>query len=418
VPIAAVTGQGWGLAVAVGIGILLGAERERHKGRGPSRGSAGVRTFALASLLGALAAQLGTGALVVAVAFVGTAALLGYRRGEDRDQDPGLTTEFALVVTVLLGALAAENAELAAGVGVAVTLLLAERGRLHRLVRDTLSDQELHDGLLVAAAALIVLPLVPDEGLGPHDALNPFTVWRLVVIVMAISGLGYVALRVLGPKKGLPVAGLIGGFVSSTATVAAMAGRARATPAARRPAVAGAVLSTVASLIVTAMVVAAVSVPVLRAIAPALVPAGVAAIAFGGVSLARVARAHDEAPLELGRAFDLKLPLILALVVSATLVLADVLNEQFGSSGLALATALTGFADAHAAAITAATLVAAGRLDVADAVVPILVALTTNSVTKAVLAAGIGGWAYARRVVLGLVLVLAAAWAGAALTLA
>jgi uncharacterized membrane protein (DUF4010 family) len=414
VPLAAVTGQGWGLAVAVGIGILLGAERERHKGRGPGRGSAGVRTFALAALLGALAAQLGSGALVAAIAFVGAAALLGYRR----DADPGITTEMALVVAVLLGALAVENAELAAGVGVAVTLLLAERGRLHRLVRDTLSEQELHDGLLFAAAALIVLPLVPDRGFGPHDALNPFTVWRLVVIVMAIGGLGYVALRILGPRRGLPAAGLIGGFVSSTATVAAMGARARDGPAVRRPAVAGAVLSTVASLIVTALVVAAVSVPALRAATPALVPAGLAAIAFGGLALARAARAPADAPLELGRAFDLKLPLILALVVTVTLLLAEVLNEEFGSSGLALATALTGFADAHAAAISAATLVAAGRLEADAAVVPILVALTTNSVTKAALAAGIGGWAYARRVIVGLALVLAAAWAGAALAFA
>jgi uncharacterized membrane protein (DUF4010 family) len=197
-----------------------------------------------------------------------------------------------------------------------------------------------------------------------------------------------------------------------------MASRARRTAAIRRPAVAGAVLSTVASLIVTALVVAAVSVPALHAITPALVPAGIAAIAFGGVTLARVAGGPAEGPLELGRAFDLKLPLILAVIVSVTLLTAEVLNARFGSSGLAIATALTGFADAHAAAISAATLVAAGRLDADAAVVPILVALTTNSVTKAALAAGIGGRAYARRVIAGLVLVLAAAWAGAALVLA
>jgi uncharacterized membrane protein (DUF4010 family) len=411
---AAATGQGWGLAVAVGIGILLGAERERHKGRGPGRGSAGVRTFALASLLGALAAQLGTGALVAGIAFVGAAALLGYHGGED----PGLTTEMALVVAVLLGALAVENAELAAGIGVGVTLLLAERGRLHRLVRDTLSEQELHDGLLFAAAALIVLPLVPDRGFGPHDAVNPFTVWRLVVIVMAINGLGYVALRILGPKRGLPVAGLIGGFVSSTATVAAMGARARSAASVRRPAVAAAVLSTVASLIVTALVVAAVSVPALREITPVLVPAGIAAIGFGGVMLTRVTRGPAEGPLELGRAFDLKLPLLLAVIVSAVLVVSEALHDWLGNSGLVLATALAGFADAHSAAISAASLVAAGRLDAEGAVIPIVVALTTNSLTKAALAAGIGGWAYARRVILGLAVVLAAAWAGAALAFA
>lgn len=321
-PLGAVTGEGWGLVVAAGIGILLGAERERHKGRGPDRGAAGVRTFALAALLGALAARLGSGALVAAVAFVGVAALLGYRR---RGEDPGLTTEMALVVSVLLGALAVEDAQLAAGVGVGVALLLAGRGRLHRLVRDTLSEQELHDGLMFAAAALIVLPLVPDRGFGPHEALNPFTVWRLVVIVMAINGLGYVALRVLGPKRGLPPTGFIGGFVSSAATVGAMGARAKAAPAVLTPAVAAAVLSTVATPITTGPVVAAVSV---------------------------------------------------------------------------------------------ASLVTSGRLEAEAAIVPVLVGLTTNTVTKAVLGAALGGRRYAWRVGVGLVLVIAAASVGGALAVA
>ena len=98
--------------------------------------------------------------------------------------------------------MAQDRPGLAAGATVGVTIVLASRGRLHRLVRDTLTEQELHDGLIFAAAALIVLPLVPDRGVGPEGALNPFTAWRLVVIVMAINGLGYVALRLLGPGRG------------------------------------------------------------------------------------------------------------------------------------------------------------------------------------------------------------------------
>jgi uncharacterized membrane protein (DUF4010 family) len=197
-----------------------------------------------------------------------------------------------------------------------------------------------------------------------------------------------------------------------------MGARARSAASVRRPAVAAAVLSTVASLIVTALVVAAVSVPALREITPVLVPAGIAAIGFGGVMLTRVTRGPAEGPLELGRAFDLKLPLLLAVIVSAVLVVSEALHDWLGNSGLVLATALAGFADAHSAAISAASLVAAGRLDAEGAVIPIVVALTTNSLTKAALAAGIGGWAYARRVILGLAVVLAAAWAGAALAFA
>ena len=406
-----VTGPTWSLVVALGIGVLIGAERERRKGSGPNRGAAGVRTFALASLLGALAARAGGGALVVALAFVGAAALLAYRPGDD----PGLTTEVALVVCVLLGALAVEDAELAAGVGVGVTILLVGRSRLHRLVRDTLSEQELHDALLFAAAALIVLPLVPDRGSGPGDALNPFVVWRLVVIVMAINGLGYVALRVLGAQRGLPPAGFIGGFVSSTATVGAMGSRARVAPGLLRPAVAAAVLSTVATLVLTAVVLAAVSVPTLMALAPALAPAGVAALAYAGVMLVHAARTPVEGPLELGRAFDLKAPLILGLTVSAVLVAAEALRGALGPSGVVLAAGLAGFADVQSAAVSAASLVASGRMGAEQAVVPIVAAVTTNTVTKVGLAVVLGGQRYAWRVCAGLLLVLAAAWAGAAL---
>jgi uncharacterized membrane protein (DUF4010 family) len=400
---------GWALAVAFGAGLLVGAERERHKGRGAGREAAGVRTFALVGLLGGVAERLGSGVLVVACAFVAAGALLGYRR---EAEDPGLTTETALIVTLLLGALAQDRPGLAAGLAVGVTIVLASRSRLHRLVRDTLTEQELHDGLIFAAAALIVLPLVPDRGVGPEGALNPFTVWRLVVIVMAINGLGYVALRLLGPGRGLLLAGFIGGFVSSAATVGTMGARARHEPRLRRAAVAAAVASTVATIVLTVLVLAATSPPTLAGVAVPLALAGAAALAYALVTAVRATRTPPAGDLELGRAFDLKTPLVLALTVSGVLVGADLLQRELGDSGVVLAVGLAGFADAQSAAISAASLVAAGRLEADAATVPILVALTTNTVTKLVLAATLGRRRFAVAVGAGLVVVLAALWAG------
>jgi hypothetical protein len=167
--------------VAAGIGLLIGIERERRKGIGEARGAAGLRTFVLVALLGALTARAGEPEVIAAgVLVVGAAALASYRRVED----PGLTTEFALIVTFLLGVLA-------------------------------LTEQELRDALLIAAAALILLPIVPDRPLGPGDALNPYTVWRRVVVIMVIGALARVAVRALGPRRGIPLAGFAGGFVSA-----------------------------------------------------------------------------------------------------------------------------------------------------------------------------------------------------------
>jgi uncharacterized membrane protein (DUF4010 family) len=293
------------LAVALGIGLVIGLERERRKGSGPSRGPAGVRTFALTSLAGALSLGAGGESVLVAAAlFLALLTGLAYRRSVDAD--PGLTTEMALLTTLLLGALAIREPAVASGAGVVVAILLASRRRLHRFIRGALTEQEVHDVLLFAAAALVVLPLAPDRPVGPYGSLNPRTLWRLVVLLLGIQGAGHVAVRALGARVGLPLAGLASGFVSSAAALA----------------------------------------------------------------------------------------------------------DALGDAGILLAATIAGFVDAHAAAISVASLVSAGRLQPADAVLPIVGGLATNTLTKVVLAITSGGSRFAWRVVPGLIAVIAAAGAG------
>ncbi|MEO8539524.1 MAG: DUF4010 domain-containing protein [bacterium] len=407
--------DGWRLAVALGIGLLLGLERERRKRIGPGTGFAGIRTFALVALLGGIAMVIGdTAVLAVALAFVAAVTVVAYALGDRTD--PGLTTEVALLVAFLLGALAQRDPQLAAGFGMAVAILLAARERLQHLAAEALTEQEIHDGLLLGAAALVVLPLVPDEPLGPYDAFNPFTIWRLVVLVMAIGAAGYIALRVFGPRLGLPLAGLASGFVSSAATIGAMGSRARRDPAILRPAVAAAALSTLATVVQMVVVVGATNAAALRQIGPSMAAAGVVAAGYGVVFGLRAWRAEGEISLAPGRAFEPKTAVIFAATVGGILFLSAILNEWLGSAGLTLSTSAAGFADTHSAAISVASLVAAGRLDASDSVIPILAGFTTNTMTKAVLAWTSGGRRYAFDIWPGLVLVLVAAWGGWAIT--
>jgi uncharacterized membrane protein (DUF4010 family) len=217
-------------AVAIGIGLLIGAERERRKGEGPTRSPAGVRTFTITALAGAISITLG-GELLLTITASGVILLacIAYWRGQD--DDPGLTTEIALILTMLIGGLSMRQPPLAAGLAVAVTALLAARSQLHRFVRLVLTEEEVIDGLTFAGATLIVLPLLPDSPIGPYDALNLRTIWIIVTLVMAVSGAGYVATRIFGVRYGLPIAGLASGFISSTATIGAMGARAAKTPA-------------------------------------------------------------------------------------------------------------------------------------------------------------------------------------------
>lgn len=400
------------LAVALGIGLLIGAERERRKGEGALRSSAGIRTFAAAALSGSIAFMVGGGpVLAVTVAAVAGLAALGYWRS--RGNDPGLTTEVALVLTVLLGALCVRQPTLAAGVGVIVAVLLAARTPLHHFVRSVLTEAEVKDALIFASATLVVLPLLPNQSFGPYGALNPHAIWIVAVLVLAISAAGHVAVRLLGMRFGLPIAGLASGFVSSIATIGAMGARARTTPSLLAGAVAGAVLSTLATILQMAVVVAATSLPVLRALGAPLVCAGVAAGVYGLIFSFAALRQKPEDGSEAGQAFSLATALGFALTLAAVLVASGALRERFGQAGTLVAAGVAGLADTHSAAISIASLVAAGKLTPGDAVAPILVGLSTNTLSKMIFAGTSGGRSFALRVIPGLVLVALAAWAGA-----
>ncbi len=402
----------WHLFVALGIGLLIGLERERRKGQGPGREAAGMRTFALVALLGGLAAEIG-GVVVLAVcgAFIALAGVVSY--ATRRNEDPGLTTQVALMTTFLIGALTWTNPALAVALGVIVTVLLAARGPLHRFVRDSLSPRELHDGLVFAAAALVVLPLVPDRVVGPYGVLNPFVIWRLVVIVMGVSAGGYMAMRLLGSRLGLTVAGFAGGFISSTITVAAMGARTRQAPTVLRTAVAGATLAGLASLIELAVVVGATYPAALRHLGLPLALAGAAALIYAAAFALRALRVDRPVHLEEGRAFDLRVAVLFAVSVTAILFIAAALRAHLGNAGLVAGVGLAGLVDIQAGAVSVASLVAAGKLAPTDAVAPVLAAVSASAVTKTALALMSGRLPYAGRLVPGLALVVAASWLGA-----
>ena len=403
------------LLVALGAGLLIGAERERRKQERPGGSAAGIRTFAVTALVGAASVAIGGGPLLcVAVAMVAGLAALSYWRTSP-DKDPGLTTEIALILTALLGGLAMSRPGETAAVSVAVALLLAARERVHHFVGAVLSEDDVRGALVLGAAAIVVMPLLPDQAMGPFSALNPRKVWRLVVLVLAIGSAGHIAVRALGPRFGLPVAGLASGFISSSATIGAMGARVAKTPAVLMPATAGAVLSTVATVIQMAAVVGATSAPTLPAMAPSLIAAGAAAGLYGAVFTVRALRHAPDAAAESGEAFSLSAALVFAATLSAVLLASAALREWFGEAGAVAAAGLAGLVDTHAAAISIAAMVAAGKMTPHEAVVPILVGLSSNTVTKVVLASTTGGRIFAVRVVPGLLLVAIAAWAGFAL---
>lgn len=398
-----------GLIAALGSGLLLGIERERHKGRGSQRQPLGLRSFLLATLAGAVAARLGDAALAVTLLAAAAFALAGYLRV--RDDDPGLTTELALLLAVLLGALAMHAPAAAAALAVLTTLALVAKTRLHRFARRVLSAGELHAGLLLATAVLVVLPLLPDRPLTLLAGLNLRTLWMLALLVMAIQSLGYVALRLLGPARGLALSGFVGGFVSSTATIGAMGQRVRQQPALFAACLGGALLSNIATVLQLALLVGALAPALLLDLTVPLLAAGVAALFAAAIALRRgSARVQRTAMPLRRRPFDPRHALGFALVVSAVLLGADAARRALGATGALLATTVAGLADAHAAAVSVAQLTVDGHLSSGLAVVAVLAAFSSNALSKCGAAWIAGGLRFAAPLAAAQAAIVGATW--------
>jgi uncharacterized membrane protein (DUF4010 family) len=393
------------LATALGLGLLVGAVRERRQGQW--RIAAGLRTHAIASLAGAVAHAIGLPVLVALLVGVAALGAISYYRSSA--SEPGITGEVALILTTLLGALALTLPALAAGLGVVLAVLLHAKAPMHRLAREWLSEREVHDGLILLASAMVVLPLLPDRTLGPFAVFNPRKLWLLVVLVMAISALGHVVLRAVGNRWGLAVAGFFAGYVSSTAAVAGFGQRVKDSPALLAPAVGAAMLANLASL--------TLFVPIILALAPRLLPhialplaAAAAVVLVGGLLGIRGGKVDASAmPTSESRMFRFRHALGFALIVTAVLFLSAALNHWLGARGAMTAAVLTALAESHAAMATVANLFAGRVLTPDEARFAFLGLLGAAALAKSILAFVSGGRAYGTRVALGLAAMVVAA---------
>jgi uncharacterized membrane protein (DUF4010 family) len=279
-------------------------------------------------------------------------------------------------------------------------VVLVSKDRLHRFVRETVTDVEVTDALKFFVVAFIVLPLVPHAHLGPYGAIDPRRIWIMVVAVTALGWVGYVAVRMLGPGRGLPVAGLAGGFVSGAATTGAMVRQAR-DPALHRAGLAAALLASVATLVQLVLVTAVAD----RRVAYLLAPAAAAGVLVLAVEAYFLVREREPAPSTVDdqsvagppeppvarRPFAIVPALVLAGLLALFLVVAAFANHVLGSRATIVAIAAAGLADAHAGALTAATLSASQGLAVTTAVAAAMAAVGVNTLVKLALALAIGG---------------------------
>ena len=221
------------LGIALAIGMLVGLQREKSD---PSL--AGVRTFALVGLGGALTAllemQFDSGGLVMAAGIVGLGVVIfisEFRLRRNDNPDVGMTTAIAILVVYWVGAYLIEGSHIiAAAIGVTVAVLLQLKPELHSIV-NRLGDRDIRAILQFAVFSCVVLPVLPNKQMGPLDIFNPFNIWLMVVLIVGISLAGYIAYKFFGKSAGVIVGGLLGGAISSTATSVGYSKKARGSEA-------------------------------------------------------------------------------------------------------------------------------------------------------------------------------------------
>jgi uncharacterized membrane protein (DUF4010 family) len=367
-------------AVSLGIGLLIGLERERNP-----TAKAGVRTFALVALCGTLATlvaeRLGA-AWTVPLGLAAVAAMLiaAYARDEPHEE-PGTTTVIAAMVCYLLGVLAGlGEAPLAGALAIGVTALLYFKPEIEG-VSTALKRHEQVSILQFLVVTFIVLPILPDKTYGPYEVLNPRNIWLMVVLISGIGLAGYVALRLVGERRGVLLTGILSGLVSSTAATLLYARRSRESEAMQRVALTVVPLANLVPIARIGVLAAVVAPGILPTLGPVLAAALVAGLGVAAALIPRDGRsdapvAESRNPAELGAA--LRFAAFYALVLLAAAWLSDVA----GSRGLYAAALSSGLADIDPINLSALNLFGQGRLPAQNAVAAIGLAYASNVAFK------------------------------------
>lgn len=389
------TGPFLTLGIALGLGMLVGLQRERSPS---STHIGGIRTFPLVTVLGATTAMLTPtlGPWLAVAAFLGVVAagilanVIGMRQG---DPEPGMTTEVAMMVMFIVGAMLGSGIrEVAIAVGVGTTILLQFKEQLHGLAKKV-GDRDIRAVLQFAIITFIVLPVLPDQTYGPFDVLNPHRLWLMVVLVVGISLAGYVAYRMIGGRHGTAVAGLLGGVISSTATTVSYARRMKdaVDPAAILPGTLAVLLVATAVMYARVIVLIAVSAPTHAVtIGAPLGAIGVLTILLAVAALARVRDGAGAAPDHENPA-ELRGALIFAAMYGTVILVVAAAKHYFGDAGLYVAAGLSGLTDMDAITLSSTRLAERGRLEPETVWRALMLASVSNLAFKTWVVWGLGG---------------------------
>jgi uncharacterized membrane protein (DUF4010 family) len=401
------------LGLAIAIGILVGIERGWQEREAPAgKRTAGIRTYGLAGFLGGFCGFLypAIGPLLpiaIFLVFGITMIVFSYIQAEEEGDYSATGVVAALAVFALgVGSVVADMTTSAAA-AVVVTALLAAREPLHGFLRK-LTWLELRAALILLAMSVVVLPLLPDRPLDPWGAANPFELWMMTILVAFLSFVGYVLIKLAGPRAGILLTGVTGGIVSSTAVTLSFARRSQQAPELSRVLSAGAMAAGAISLTRALLICAAIAPEAARVLIVFLLPAAVV-LAGGSAGGIRDARA-DTADFVPTNPLEIRVVIRFAGVLALVSIVTQVALKVLGSSSLLVVAFVSGLGDLDAITLALARLSSSQITLVAAH--GIALAAGANLLAKVLLAIFAGTKTYSLRLALVTAVAAAAGSAG------
>jgi uncharacterized membrane protein (DUF4010 family) len=385
--------------IALAIGALVGLERER---KSKDTDFAGIRTFIFIALFGILSAYLSQPfPYFFLIAFLGLSILVGlsYWISTRDNGDIGLTTEVAALLTFSLGLMCYwdDGYKIAPILAIIITSLLAAKPFLHA-VAQKISQKEMNSTLKFLIIAFVILPLLPNQTMGPWEVFNPYQVWLMVVFISGISYAGYILIRFVGPERGLGLTGVLGGLVSSTAVVTAMAARVKESELLMKAAVFATVVASSMMFLRVFFEVLVVNSSLAPLLAAPMIIMGVLGILLGVLVWRSSMVKKMDSGVKLENPFSLKPALIFGALFVAIIFISNLAYIYFGSRGVYIASIISGVADVDAITISMALLAQNGTISSVTAVTAITLASISNTMVKFGIALFLGTRSFGKNV--------------------
>ena len=413
------------LAAAIGIGLIIGLQREHTYSDQSDRHPAGVRSFTLVGLAGAVTSMLSglmggpapfvTGFVVMGLLLVAShiSFAIAHRPqdGQPAVGSDGITTSLAVLVVYLLGALSWYGRLLEACVGMVVLLLLLNAKKPLHDFANKISTEDIIATVKFAVITLMVLPFLPDRAFGPPgiEVLNPHTIWLFVVFISGIGFVSYVLIKIIGPGKGIWLTGLFGGLASSTALTLNMAARSKENESYADDFTMSIVLSWAvmfARLYLICIFLEPKLAPVLAV--PLLVPV-IPTLGYALFLKIKAGREHTEKSSNFSNPFRLLPAIKFGLVFTAVMFIANAVRVYLGSGALLACSFLGGAAEMDAVAFSLIDMSVKATLENRELVLSLLLASIANTLTKGALVFFLGSKAMRRPIVPAVLLICAVA---------